>query len=237
MKRSLLFFCSLAVCLVITAVPAMAQGKFPTNKPDVEAANQLTDQEKADGWKLLFNGENLDGMTPDAGEWRVEDGIIISEKGTCHLFSNEKYKNLMASWWVCAYDVAVPKRRYGNSGVFLRGIKGRDGSFPKGYEVQVDPYDIKNPTGGIYGQSPGTLLVENGAWKPAAFLAVQEGKWAHQKAYIKDNHIKVWINGELTLDWTDEKNQFPEAGYLAFQNHHKTDVVLFTGIKIKVLDE
>ena len=236
MKTRILCCLAMTACFVIVSMPASAQGKYPTNIPDIENANTLTAEEKADGWQLLFNGKNLDGMTPDAGEWRVEDGVIISEKGTCHLFSNEKYTDLIASWWVCAYDVAVPKKRYGNSGVFVRGIKGKDGSFPKGFEVQVDPYDINNPTGGIYGQNPGTLLVKDGEWVPEAFWAVHEGKWIHQKVEIKGAHVKIWINGELTMDWVDEKNQFPEAGYLAFQNHHKTDVVLFTGIKIKVLD-
>ncbi|MBN2326813.1 MAG: hypothetical protein JXR73_06640 [Candidatus Omnitrophica bacterium] len=32
------------------------------------------------------------------------------------------------------------------------------------------------------------------------------------------------------------KNEFPEAGFVTLQNHHRTDVVLFTNIKIKELD-
>lgn len=205
---------------------------FPTMKPKGDL-NTLTEQEKADGWELLFNGKNLDGWEFDRGDWKVEDGIIISENGAGHLFAKEEYQDYELSWDVCAYDVAIPKQRFGNSGVFLRGIK-TGGSFPKGYEVQVDPYDIKNPTGGVYGKAPGNLLVdEQGNWKKDAFFEVHEGKWMNQRARIEGNRIQVWVNGKQTLDWTDPDNSFMEPGFIALQNHHRSDVVLFTNIKIK----
>ncbi len=227
-------------CIGLALTCALSEGEereFPTNKPIV--LNTLTDQEKANGWELLFNGENLDGWELDEnykGTWDVQDGIIMSSDGPSHLYSAKKYKNFVLSWDVCAYDVNPLKQRFGNSGVFVRGVKS-GGAFPKGYEVQVDPYDINNPTGGIYGKAPGNLLVdEDGNWKKKAFFEVHEGKWIHQKVMIIDNHVIVWVNGEITLDWIDPENSFPEPGYIALQNHHSTDVVLFTNIKIKVFD-
>ena len=77
---------------------------------------------------------------------------------------------------------------------------------------------------------------ENGEWKADAFFNVHEGKWIHQRARIEGAHIQVWVIGEKTLDWEDPDNSFPEAGYIALQNHHATDIVLFTDIKIKPLD-
>lgn len=227
--------------LAVTAIAALTLGasaqemKWPTGKPDGDL-NTLTKQEKDEGWELLFNGEDLSGWEYDRGEWEVVDGVIVSRNGAAHLFSERSFKNCIVEWYVCSYDVAVPKQRFGNSGVFVRTVK-TGGSFPKGYEVQVDPYDINNPTGGIYGRAKGTLLVdENGAWKPEAFMDVHEGKWIHQRVMCIDNHFIVWINGEITLDWTDPDNAFPEAGPIALQNHHATDVVLFTDIKVKSLD-
>lgn len=202
--------------------------------------NQLTDQEKADGWKLLFNGQDFseDWEYDRDGEWSVVNGVIVSTNGASHLFTKNKYKNFEASWDVCAYDVNIPKLRFGNSGVFVRCIK-TGGSFPKGYEIQVDHYDNNNPTGGVYGiaAAKGNLLVdENGNWKPEAFFEIHDGKWFNQRVRIVDNRIQIWINGKQTLDWTDEENRFPEPGYIALQNHHPTDVVLFTNLKIKELE-
>ncbi len=247
MKRFVTIAMIFAIPLVLVASPAMAQKYNPAINPPAKPFNTLTDQEKADGWELLFDGKTLKGWERDEnfpGEWSVtSDGIIFSAKGATHLFSAKKYKDIDLSWDVCAYDVGVPdvdapmaSPRMGNSGVFVRGIKS-GGSFPQGYEVQVDPYDIKNPTGGVYGKNPGTLLVtEDGKWKPEAFFQIHEGKWMHQRVRIEGNRLQIWVNGEKTMDWTDPDKSFPEAGYIALQNHHKTDVVLFTNIKIKVLD-
>ena len=45
--------------------------------------NQLTDAEKAAGWKLLFNGKDLSGwrasnkQTPPGAGWKVEQGVLV----------------------------------------------------------------------------------------------------------------------------------------------------------------
>ncbi len=207
--------------------------------------NTLTAEDKENGWELLFNGENLDGWHWEdkyKGNWSVHNGIIVSDQqGASHLYTDKKYKNFEASWDVCAYDVRVPKQRMGNSGVFVRCVK-RDSSFPLGYEVQVDHYDSNNPTGGIYnagfkGDLRGNLLVDkDGNWKAEGLAEVHEGKWFNQRVKVEGDRIQIWINGKQTLDWTDPESKFPEAGFISLQNHHASDVVLFTNVKIKELD-
>ncbi|NJM56044.1 MAG: DUF1080 domain-containing protein [Verrucomicrobiae bacterium] len=70
------------------------------------ADNTLTASEKKDGWKLLFNGKNLDGWRgytlpslPEAG-WKVEDGILKSVAGTKgkELITVETYDDFELSW-------------------------------------------------------------------------------------------------------------------------------------------
>ena len=228
-------FVNSLVCLCLATALLWAGGQFPINFPK-GPLNQLTESEKAAGWTLLFNGRDLQGWEPHQGQWEVMDGVIISRNGPSHLFSEGHYKNFELSWDLCAYDVAVPKKRFGNSGVFLRAIRTGQ-NYPDGYEVQVDHYDPRNPTGGIYGLATGTLLVdERGDWKSDIFFAIHEGKWLHQLTRIVNNRIMVWVNGEKTLDWEDPEDRYPEAGNIALQNHHSTDIVLFTNVKIRQLD-
>ena len=96
--------------------------------------------------------------------------------------------------------MATPKKRFGNSGVFFRAIQTGQ-NFPEGYEIQVDHYDPRNPTGGIYGLATGTFLVEErGNWKPDIFFEVHEGKWIHQRTRIVNNRITVWINDKKNTE-------------------------------------
>ena len=39
--------------------------------------NQLTPEEKKEGYTLLFNGKNLDGWDGDPVRWSVQDGVIV----------------------------------------------------------------------------------------------------------------------------------------------------------------
>lgn len=235
---------SVALCAAFTLTLAcgygMAQRNPATNKP-ADPLNQLSEEEAAQGWRLLFDGETLDGWESDGrGEWYVEDGMIIGKGATTHLFSESTYKNFYAQWDVCTYDVAIPKQRMGNSGIFVRGFPREGSPWPIGYEVQVDPYDINNPTSGIYGKgraAQGELVTDaEGNWIPEGFMHIHEGRWVHQKVLVIDNHIMVWTNGVLTTDWVDESNEHSDAGHIALQNHHGSNVVLFANIKIKELD-
>ena len=69
--------------------------------------NTLTSAEKADGWVLLFNGENLDGWRDYNGDsltngWKVVDGCIqasgngADESG--YIVTDKKYENFELSW-------------------------------------------------------------------------------------------------------------------------------------------
>jgi hypothetical protein len=57
--------------------------------------NELTAEEKADGWKLLFDGKTFEGWEWDReGIWKINDGIIFSTNGSSHLFSKKTYLNM-----------------------------------------------------------------------------------------------------------------------------------------------
>src|SRR5262245_36268677 len=78
---------SLSATLLLAAVAAAAE----------PAPNTLTDQEKAAGWKLLFDGKTTDGWRnykkPDIGKgWKVENGALVrADKGAGDIITAEKY--------------------------------------------------------------------------------------------------------------------------------------------------
>ncbi|HEY3390239.1 MAG TPA: DUF1080 domain-containing protein, partial [Prolixibacteraceae bacterium] len=83
-----------------------------------EKQNVLTDQEKLDGWKLLFDGQSLNGWknynAPGVSGWSAQDGNLASSgtggDSTGYIITDKKYDN-----FELAFDWKIAKE--GNSGV------------------------------------------------------------------------------------------------------------------------
>jgi len=85
-------FCGLITGMALAILCSCSRQREtpPPSAPDAEAtiqANTLTDQERAEGWSLLFDGYSLDGWRgigisgiPE-GHWVVEDGVIKKVPG------------------------------------------------------------------------------------------------------------------------------------------------------------
>jgi hypothetical protein len=200
--------------------------------------NELTDQEKKDGWILLFDGKTPEGWT-NLKPANIEDGCINPNKsGNYVTFAKEKYGN-----FVLACDFKVSKNC--NSGVFIRTGDAKD-PVQTGIEIQV--FDSagkdkmsKHECGAIYD----LVAPTKNTMKPA-------GEWNHMEITCDKSKIKVALNGEIIAEadldqWTEAgkspdgtKNKFtkalkdfPREGLLGFQDHGQP--CWFKNIKLKKL--
>lgn len=207
-------------------------------------ADELTPQEKAAGWLLLFDGKSLDGWTTNNGEQSrtpVEDGAINPHGSGGYMMIHEK------DWsdFVLSLDFKISQGC--NSGIFIRTFPlkprpGKDVGF-NGIEVAVD--DTKtaglHDTGAIYDLVP----PKKNAMKPA-------GEWNHIEITCDDNVIAVNLNGEEVSrmdlnewtevnkrpDGTDHKfdvayKDHPRHGYIGLQDHGSA--CWYKNIKLKPL--
>lgn len=207
--------------------------------------NTLSDAEKADGFKLLFDGKTLDGWrgygvkkVPDG--WKVIDGLLTRVGGGGDVITNDEYGSfeLHADWKV------APK---GNSGIMYHVKEGYPASYMTGPEYQVldnkghaDGRNKLTSAGACYGMYPPMKEV----CKPA-------GEWNHTKIVIKNGHVEHWLNGTKVVEyekggdeWTKKvaSSKFkawtsfgkPTKGHLCLQDHG--DKVEYKNLKIKVLD-
>jgi len=193
---------SLAVA-VLLAAPAMA------------ADNELTDQEKADGWILLFDGKTLDGWMTSSekpSKRPVEDGCINPHKCGGYMMIHKK----MWGDYVLSLDFKISKGC--NSGIFIRTFPlkprpGKDVGF-NGIEVAIDDTEAAGyvDTGALYDLAKPT----KNAMKPV-------GEWNHIVITCDKSVITVELNGEQVtradLDQFTEKNKRPDG------SSHKFDVV------------
>jgi hypothetical protein len=222
-----------AAMLILLAAPAIA------------ADNALSDQEKKDGWRLLFDGRTLDGWQTSSqqpSKTGIEEGALNPHGcGGYMLIHKEQWENFKL-----ALDFKLSKSC--NSGVFVRTSPltprpGKDVGF-NGLEIALDDTATAGftDTGALYDLS-----------KPTRNALRPLGEWNHLEITCDKSVIEVSLNGEqvnrIDLDKFTEKNlrpdgtphkfdvvykDHPRRGYIGLQDHGSN--CWFKNIKLKKLD-
>lgn len=194
------------------------------------AENVLSDQERKDGWQLLFDGETTGGWMSVKGgpipASHVAGGTLNPHPCDYMLVYEKPLEN-----FVLALDVKLSPGC--NSGVFVRTKSliprpGKDVGF-NGIEIALDAADGPgfHTTGAIYD----LVATRINAMKPV-------GEWNHIQITCDRNVIAVDVNGRrvsrIDLDEWDRVNlrpdgsphkfdvaykDHPRAGYIGIQDH------------------
>lgn len=197
--------------------------------PAIGADNELTPEEKAAGWQLLFNGKDTTGWKCNTGKpiaTPVEDGSLLPHKSGGYVIVYDK----PFGDFKLQCDVKMSDEEC-NSGIFFR-VGNLKNPIYSGFEVQV--FNSKetgmHDFGAIYDLVP-----------PKKNLNKGTNEWNHVELTCKGPNITVTVNGEevATMNCDDypergkrpdgSKHKFgvaikdlPRSGYLGFQDHgHK----------------
>jgi hypothetical protein len=226
-----------ALFLAALVAPIMALGAAAT-----AADNQLTPQEKADGWVLLFDGKSPAGWM--AGDkplpaTNVQDGAINPKASGAYV---SHYKDPFGDF-VLACDFRVSPGC--NSGIFFRVGDLKD-PVQSGFEIQV----LDSARKGKPGRNDSGALYD--AVAPSVNAMKPVGDWNHMEITARGSRVNVVLNGQPIVDadldrWTEphqnpdgSKNKFdkalkdfPRKGYVGLQDHGHD--AWFKNIKIKPL--
>lgn len=169
--------------------------------------NTLTDREKNDGWKLLFDGKTSKGWMnaktksfPSTG-WDIKDGLLTVDpaakgaNGGGDIVTTEKYKDfeLIADF---KYTPGA------NSGIkyFIDTEVNGGAQASIGCEYQVLDNKLhpdaklgingNRTLAGLYDLIPPKNVRDNGA-----------GQWNRATIIVKGNKIQHWLNGQLTVEY------------------------------------
>lgn len=172
-------------------------------------------QANNDGWKVLFNGKNLDGWKQLNGEadYTVKNGVIVgtSKIGTPNSFlcSKENYDN-----FILEFDVIVDPIL--NSGVQFRSnsFKDHNNGRVHGYQFELDPSD-RAFSGGIFDEARRGWLYPL-AVNEKGRKAFNNGSWNKCRIEAIGNSIKTWINGVQCSNLVDD---ITASGFIGLQVH------------------
>lgn len=221
-----------------SAAPAAASG----------AENQLTAQEKSEGWTLLFDGKdtkNFRGFKkPEIpSSWQVQDGCIVftkKEGGGGDIMTKDQWDNFefQTDWNVS---------EGGNSGMMWHVTE--EGTYPweTGPEMQILD-DAKHADGKSRLTSAGSCYAlyaaPEGVVKPA-------GQWNTARITCVGSKVTLTLNGTKVVEFDTASDEYKDRlkkskfaampmfgtkakGHVALQDHG--DVVKFRNIKVRPLD-
>ena len=236
----------IVLLLTVVLLSACSQKKTETAAP----ANQLTEQQKADGWKLLFDGQSLNGWNIFKGKendtWEVVDGTlhckpVADSTGTkrSDLMTADMYQNFELT-----FDWKIPPGA--NSGVMFRVTEEFEVPYASGPEYQL--IDDAGYPGGLkeVNQTASNYDVQAAENKKVNAI----GEWNATKLIVNGNHVEHWLNGTKVVeyeigsdDWktrvaSSKWKEFPgyamsTTGYIDLQDHGHE--VWFKNVMIKPL--
>jgi hypothetical protein len=199
---------------------------------------ELSAEEKANGYELLFNGKDLDNWVGNKTDYVVEDNTIAiypGEEGHGNLGTEKEYSD-----FIFRFEFQLTPGA--NNGLGIHTSLDGDAAYV-GKEIQIldntapvyanlEPYQYH---GSVYGVMP----AKRDYLKPV-------GEWNQQEVLVKGDQIKVTLNGTVILDGdlkkaaknnTMDKKEHPglnrHKGHIAFLGHGS--VVKFRNIRIKDL--
>lgn len=206
--------------------------------------NQLTDKERADGWKLLFDGKTTKGWrgfhkgtVPDG--WRAIDGALVRAEPAGDIITTDQFES---------FELAVEWKisEGGNSGIFFRVAE--DDKVKAVYETGPE-FQVLDNAKHQDGRSPLTSAGSNYALHaPKRDVTRPVGQWNQARIIVNGNHVEHWMNGEKIVEYdlgsaewqTLVKNSkfgtMPRygkeaKGHIALQDHG--DRVEYRNIKIR----
>ena len=207
-------------------------------KAEPSPISELTEEEKKQGFEMLFDGTNLDKWQGDMeGYIPVNGTIYVSANygSTGNLYTKKEYRNFVYRFEFCFLREGV------NNGVGIRTPMGVDAAYYGMCECQILDHDAPMYANlrdyQVHGSAYGLIPAKRVVHKPL-------GEWNTEEIRVEGDRIKVTLNGEVILDGNlrtackgrnvspdgskenpytyDHKNHpgmFNKTGYISFCGH------------------
>ncbi len=215
-------------------------GQLPFVPADA-SPNKLSDQEKADGWKLLFDGQSAAGWNSwrtkkplDLGQWTVADGALKLGKGGGDIYTEQAFEN---------FELELEWKTTGNSGILIRvNPKAGGAIYSVAPEMQIERRmgDSKTSTAALYDIYPvdGEKVIHADGWNKVRIRMVN-GEGTHwfndQQIYTYKIGSDDWNSRIASSKWKNSQGFAETAqGHIGLQDHGAQ--VSFRNIKIRVLE-
>src|SRR6266545_1432981 len=164
----------------------------------------------------LFDGKTLTGWEGDEKTWKVEDACIVGGSLDTTVPRNEflcttkTYEN---------FELKVTFKLTGEKAKANAGVQFRTKRIPKHHEVSGYQADVgQDYWGALYDESRRNKVLA-GPKKEDLAKIVKYEDWNEYVIRCEGPRIRLWLNGTLTVDYTETDEKVEKSGIIGLQIH------------------
>src|SRR3954468_3469677 len=180
---------------LVAAGCAPAGNSVPASSSTAAETNSLTPEQRAAGWRPLFEGTTISGwrgykeQTVPAG-WSIADGVVTKTGSVNDIITRDQFGNFeLAFDWKLATG--------GNAGVFYRGTEEYDHIYWSAPEYQLLD-DANHPDGKSRLTSAGAAYA---LYPSPAGVVKPADQWNSSLIVVNGNRVQHWLNGQKLLEY------------------------------------
>jgi hypothetical protein len=199
------------------------------------AVGTIAADEFADQSLLLFDGESLTGWEGNAYWFRVEDGAIVAGRLEEKIPHNEF---LCTTQNYDDFELRLEAKLVGdgkNAGVQFRSKRVSDSTEVSGYQADIGTMGDRIIWGALYDESRRReMLVQTK--QDLAKRIVKPEQWNEIRVICTGPRIRIFVNGEQTVDYTEQDKDISDYGVIGLQIHSgKPTEAWYRNIRIRQL--
>jgi hypothetical protein len=184
--------------------------------------------------KSLFDGKTFAGWEGDTkNTWRIEDGAIVGGSLDKVVPRNEF---LCTTKSYGDFELRVKFKLLGDRAKANAGVQFRTRRIPNHHEVSGYQADVgQHYWGALYDESRRNKVL---AQPDKALLekAVKHDDWNEYVIRCEGPRIRLWLNGTLTVDYTEKDDKIERTGIIGLQVHGGAKTkALYKDIRIEEL--
>src|SRR6476659_9074541 len=167
--------------------------------------------------KSLFDGKSFDGWEGDTAKtWKIEDGMITAGSLDVLVPRNE---------FLCTkksygdFELKVKFKLVGDKAKANAGVQFRTKRIPNHHEVSGYQADVgQDYWGALYDESRRNKVLA-GPKKEDLAKIVKYDDWNEYVIRCEGPRVRLWLNGTLTVDYTEADEKVEKSGVVGLQIH------------------
>ncbi len=167
--------------------------------------------------KPMFDGKSFAGWEGDTAKtWRIEDGCIVGGSLEQVVPRNEF---LCTTRSYGNFELKVKFKLLGDRKQANAGVQFRTKRIPKHHEVSGYQADVgQHYWGALYDESRRKKVLAQPDPKLLEKI-VKHDDWNEYVIRCEGPRIRLWLNGALTVDYTEKDDKIERAGIIGLQVH------------------